>query len=183
MQTGPRFYLRRTIGVAWFTLNPIGASVHVLKIGKRGTGSILDTDFMTEKPLAHIYVRHSTKAQASGDSHRRQMQRAREWAEKNGHQLKEIYDSGVSGFTGANRTLGQLGRFVESLKAGELGASPVLLVEAFDRLSREDLNTAQGLFLSLLNSGATVVTLVNGKVPDDSQTSTSATVKNRHKSR
>jgi hypothetical protein len=40
MQTGPPFYLRRTIGVARLTLNPIGASAHVFKIGKRGTGSI-----------------------------------------------------------------------------------------------------------------------------------------------
>ena len=118
---------------------------------------------MNPKPIAHVYVRHSTKAQAAGDSHGRQLARAKEWAVKNGHSLMEIYDNGVSGFTGANRTIGQFGAFVERLRGGELGSSPVLLIESFDRLSREDLNRAQVIFLELLNLGATVVTLANGK--------------------
>lgn len=125
--------------------------------------SMQQAESMNTKPLAHVYVRHSTKAQASGDSHRRQLAKAKEWCEVNGHALKEVYDSGRSAFTGSNLTLGQLGELVESVKRGDLGPTPVLLVESFDRLSRQELGTAQGLFLSLINSGASVVTLATGK--------------------
>ena len=117
---------------------------------------------MEDKPLAHIYVRHSTKQQSKGDSHRRQMIKAREWAERNGYKLQELYDSGRSAYTGDNLTVGQLGEFVDALRRRELGASPVLLVEAFDRLTRQEINKAQTTFLEIINRGATIVTLSNG---------------------
>lgn len=114
---------------------------------------------MLSKPLAYTYIRHSTKEQAKGDSRKRQMDRATQWAEANGYTIKELYDSGRSAFTGDNLIHGQLGRFVDGLKNGEMGPTPVLLIEAFDRFSRLDVAKALGLFSDLIERGATIVVL------------------------
>lgn len=112
---------------------------------------------------AYAYARHSTKEQGHGDSRRRQQAKAEAWAAKNRYALVHIYDDGRSAYSGSNRTIGQFGAFLAALRAGELGRSPVILVENLDRVSREELEVAQGLFLEIINAGATVVTLHNEK--------------------
>lgn len=112
---------------------------------------------------AFAYSRFSTPQQAEGDSLRRQRARAEEWARANGRTVEYLHDEGRSAFRGSNRTLGQLGLFIERLRVGQLGKRPLLLIENFDRLSREQLSDAQALFLELINSGARLVTLHNGR--------------------
>ena len=117
-----------------------------------------------EKPLAYAYSRFSTKEQAGGDSLRRQQTNAESWAADNNYRIQFLHDAGFSAYRGSNRTSGQFGEFVDALRQGTLGGSPVLLIENFDRMSREEIDVSQGLFLELVNRGATVVTLHNKKV-------------------
>lgn len=115
------------------------------------------------KPVAYDYTRFSTKEQSAGDSERRQKDKAKQWADAHGYQLRHLHDPGISAFHGKNRVLGQLNLFIRAVRLKELGPSPVLLIENFDRVSREVIEEAQSLFLELINGGAVIVTLHNGK--------------------
>jgi hypothetical protein len=50
-----------------------------------------------------------------------------------------------------------------SVRARQLGPAPVLLIENFDRMTREVIEEVQSLFLELINADAVIVTLHNGK--------------------
>lgn len=117
----------------------------------------------TVKPIAYAYSRFSTIQQADGDSKRRQQQNAQSWAEKNGYQIQYLHDAGVSAYKGKNRTIGQFGAFIADLSAKRLGNAPVLLVENLDRISRQEIEIAQALFLEVISKGAVIVTLHNSK--------------------
>jgi len=65
---------------------------------------------------AFSYVRFSSGRQAEGDSERRQIAMAEEYANKHGLELDTTFrDLGVSGFRGSNRTKGALARFIEAV--------------------------------------------------------------------
>ena len=71
-------------------------------------------------------------------------------------------DLGVSGFKGKDRWQGALAEFIKLAKEGKLGDSPVLLLEGFDRFSRQNIDEAEPAFLDLLKSGVDIhVALVN----------------------
>ena len=112
---------------------------------------------------AYAYSRFSTVQQADGDSKRRQESLSRAWPEASDYEIKYLHDAGISAYSGKNRTIGQFGVFLASLRSGRLGVRPVLLVENLDRISREELETAQALFLEIVGLGATIITLHNGK--------------------
>jgi DNA invertase Pin-like site-specific DNA recombinase len=114
--------------------------------------------------MVYSYARFSTKQQALGDSERRQQENAQLWAREHGCQITYILDPGISARRGKNRTVGQFGAFIAKLRSGELGATPTLLVENFDRISREDITDALPQFLELIKLGATIVTLHNRMV-------------------
>lgn len=115
------------------------------------------------KPTAYAYSRFSTIQQQDGDSKRRQESLARAWPESVNYRIEYLHDAGISAYCGKNRTIGQFGLFLASLRGGQLGPRPVLLVENLDRISREELETAQSLFLEIISHGATIITLHNGK--------------------
>lgn len=117
----------------------------------------------TIKPIAHAYTRFSSAQQAEGDSKRRQECMTKAWADAAQYEIRSLHDAGISAYSGKNRTIGQFGRFLTALRSGALGSKPVLLVENLDRISREELETAQALFLEIVGLGATIVTLHNGK--------------------
>lgn len=113
------------------------------------------------------YIRMSTTQQLSGDSLRRQTEQARTYAQKHGLELDETFkltDIGYSAFDGSNLEKGALGQLLKLVQDGRLERGTVLLVESFDRLSRQDVKKALTLFLNLLNAGITIVTLVDEKV-------------------
>jgi DNA invertase Pin-like site-specific DNA recombinase len=122
-----------------------------------------DTSSNPNKPIAYSYTRFSSAQQAEGDSKRRQESLTKTWAEAAHYEIRNLHDAGVSAYSGKNRTIGQFGRFLAALRSGELGTKPVLLVENLDRISREELETAQALFLEIVGLGATIITLHNGK--------------------
>jgi DNA invertase Pin-like site-specific DNA recombinase len=113
---------------------------------------------------AYSLIRFSTPQQALGDSLRRQLERTRQYCEKNDLTLVEsIRDEGKSGYHGVHRKRGAFGRFVERFRRGEIPPGGVFIAEAFDRFTREPPHVAQALFLELINGCLDVVTLMDGQ--------------------
>ncbi len=124
------------------------------------------------KPRAYSYLRYSTPEQAQGDSHRRQIRMAEEYALLHGLDLDAtltFQDLGVSGYRGANSETGRLGDFLEAVKVGDVPASSWLLVESLDRISRQAVRKAQRVLEDILAAGVTVVTLNDGKVYSEAE--------------
>ena len=116
-------------------------------------------------PVAYSYIRFSSKAQELGDSQRRQLKLAQDYASTNGLDLDTTYrDLGISGYRGANRHVGALGVFLRDVDDGVIPPNSWLLVEALDRLTRESLDQALPLLLSIINRGITIVSLLDNHV-------------------
>lgn len=114
------------------------------------------------RPLAYSYVRFSSPEQSKGDSLRRQIAAAEAYAEENGLRLdSSMRDLGISAFGGANRARGSLGTFLAAVESGAIPSGSTLIVESLDRLSREDVLSAQEGLLGLIRAGITVVTLID----------------------
>ncbi len=121
---------------------------------------------MTPK-RAYSYIRFSTPDQLKGDSERRQIKLAQDYARENGLELDDtltFQDLGVSAFRGLNVAAGKLGEFLEAVQTGKVEPGAHLLVEALDRISRDQILAAQTLFQSILLSGVTLHTLQDRKV-------------------
>lgn len=116
---------------------------------------------------AYSYSRFSSRAQAEGDSLRRQLAAAYAYAEAHGHDLDiSIQDRGVSAFTGANRAKGALRSFLDRVETGEIEQGSYLLIDSMDRLSRETVTEATYQLLGIALAGVNVVTLNDGRVFD-----------------
>lgn len=116
---------------------------------------------------AYSYVRFSTPEQALGDSQRRQLQLARDYAREHGLELDEqltFRDLGVSAFRGSNAATGALRQFRNAVENGEIAKGSHLLVESLDRLSRAQVTDALALFQSIIAAGVVIVTLQDNKV-------------------
>lgn len=119
------------------------------------------------KPKAYSYIRFSTPEQGQGDSERRQRAEAAKYAENNGLELVtdrdyQFLDFGVSAYKGRNSSdEGKLHQFCNYVKEGKIAAGSYLIVESLDRLSRENVLTALGRFIDLLNEDINVVTLTD----------------------
>jgi len=117
----------------------------------------------TEAPVsrAFSYIRFSSKKQQKGESFRRQAEFAVEVCKENGWVLDEsltLNDLGVSAFRGNNAKVGALGEFLEAIRTGRVLRGSVLIIESIDRLSRSKVGEALQLFISILNSGVSIVT-------------------------
>ena len=116
-------------------------------------------------PDAYSYIRFSSYAQAVGDSLRRQMKLAYEYAAKEGLTLREDFtfrDLGVSAYDRTNVEKGALSVFLGAVKDGRIKRGSLLLVENLDRLSRAATWKAVALLGELAEAGITVVTLSDG---------------------
>lgn len=119
------------------------------------------------KPLCYSYVRFSTPDQIKGDSKRRQVDKAREWAKENGYDFDDsltIRDEGKSAYKGAHVKKGNLGKFLARCEDGEIPKGSVLYVEAIDRLTRLDYWDAQDLISDLLRHVDLVVSQISNDV-------------------
>lgn len=124
------------------------------------------------RPKAFSYVRMSTELQLKGDSLRRQREASRKYAESHGLELIEdidLHDIGVSAYKGKNIASGAFGRFLEAVRAGKIEAGSYLLVESFDRMSRQEPMVALKPFMEIVEAGLILVTLddervFNGKI-------------------
>ena len=124
--------------------------------------------YWIEWPMAEAfsYVRFSSDRQELGDSLRRQVALAEEYAER--HKLtlnkKSYRDLGISAFKGRNAAEGALGTFLQAVDAGVIRKGSYLLVESMDRLSRQQVDDALELFLSITRRGIVIVTVADGQV-------------------
>lgn len=119
---------------------------------------------------AYSYLRFSTPEQMQGDSSRRQRALAERYATEHGLELDtelRFDDEGVSAFRGRNLGPdGQLGLFVVALKEGLVPQGSFLLVESLDRISRQTPRVALRALESVVEAGAVVVTLADGRKYD-----------------
>ena len=123
--------------------------------------------FMEKIKQCYSYVRFSSKQQISGDSLRRQTAKAEEYAQK--HELVldttlNMHDLGLSGYSGEHKTKGALGNFLKLVKNGRIEKGSLLIVESLDRLSREKISIALNSFTSLLDSGISIMTLMDQRL-------------------
>lgn len=131
--------------------------------------NIIEYAQSTAQPRVLSYIRFSSAKQGKGTSVERQQEMAREWCDKKGWKLDEFSkfrDDGVSAFSGANAHTGDLAKLQHMLATGEIAPGTHLIVEAFDRITRQGLQPAIALTMSLINSGLVIVTLNDGKVWD-----------------
>src|SRR5262249_40902693 len=112
---------------------------------------------------AYSYIRFSHKRQQEGDSGRRQTAKVRD-SYCSRHKLLlddslNLRDLGVSAFRGDNVETGNPAAFLAAVKSGRVPKGSVLIVENLDRLTRNQTLKAVNLFSSILQAGATIVTL------------------------
>ena len=119
---------------------------------------------------AYSYLRFSTPEQMQGDSFRRQSALAQTYAQKHGLDLDtslNFHDLGMSAYYGKNLGAeGQLGNFIQAVKSGLVPQGSYLLVESLDRISRQNARTALRSLESVVDAGAVVVTLIDGRKYD-----------------
>lgn len=102
---------------------------------------------------AYAYIRLSSQAQALGDGERRQLESATEFAARHGLTIDEtLHDIGVSAFRSKNSRDGALGGFLELAQKGEIGKGSMIVVESFDRLTRDEPVQALQLLLDLIKA-------------------------------
>jgi DNA invertase Pin-like site-specific DNA recombinase len=115
--------------------------------------------------VAYSYLRFSTPEQLKGTSLKRQGDKAETFAARHGLQLDRHYsfaDLGVSAYRGKNRTHGALARFLALVDGGRIEPGSVLIVENFDRLSRDKVDEAYEAFRGILKRDIRI-----GMVSDD----------------
>jgi DNA invertase Pin-like site-specific DNA recombinase len=119
------------------------------------------------KSVAYSYIRFSTPEQAQGDSLRRQTEATAAWCQRHGVGLDTtLRDEGISAYKGSHRTDDRhaLAQFLELVKRGRVPKGSYLIVENLDRLSREHVRAAFGLWSSILDAGVNIVQLVPERV-------------------
>jgi len=115
-------------------------------------------------PKLYSYIRWSSDRQDKGTTRNRQLAAARAYAADAGLELVEIEDPGVSAFRGKNTQKGKLGDFMDAVKQGAIASDSWLYVENLDRITRQNVTTAQKLFIELLELGLTLVTGMDKRV-------------------
>ena len=115
--------------------------------------------------IAYSYIRFSHPDQRRGNSLRRQLGRSRRYAEANGLSLDDtIQDLARSAFHNRHTVTGNLGGFLALAREGEIAAGSYLLVESFDRLSRDEFWPAFELIRDIFKARINLTTL-----PDDDE--------------
>src|SRR5215813_239734 len=98
--------------------------------------------------IAYSYIRFSTPEQSKGDSLRRQTEAAADWCRRHKVRLDTgttLHDLGKSAYTGQHRKNPDrhaLAGFLKLVEGGKIPRGSHLIVEALDRLTREDIQPA-----------------------------------------
>lgn len=123
-------------------------------------------------PIAILYARFSSAAQADGDSLRRQTALATKFCTTHGLELSELtfQDLGISGWKNTKRD--GLESLLEAVETGKIPRDSYILVEATDRLSRRGMITVLTLVHRLVNTGCKFVTIDNNQIYDSNNIET-----------
>ena len=117
------------------------------------------------KKQVYSYVRVSSIQQVQKTGIQRQVSKAKQWALDNGYTFNDTFiDQGVSAYKGNNVSSGELGSFIEAVKSGAIPKGSMLVIEALDRLSRQDIFNAMRQFLELTGLGLEIVTLSDNQI-------------------
>ncbi len=116
----------------------------------------------------YVYARWSSLEQTKGSTLERQLENSRAYIDKVGWQLASdpIIDRGRSAYTGANITTGELGKFADKIRTGNIATPATLVVEELDRLSRQPADVMLSWLSPLVRSGLTIVVTQTGQVID-----------------
>jgi len=115
---------------------------------------------------AYSYIRFSSKRQELGDSLIRQTKLRDEYLARHPDLALNpatYEDLGVSAYRGKNAAEGNLKMFLDAIKSRSIKRGSYFLIESLDRLSRAEVMDALELFLSIINSGITIVTLLDSR--------------------
>lgn len=121
-------------------------------------------------PKAYSYTRFSSEKQGRGDSLRRQTEKAAQFVIKRqdlGLELdttRNISDPAMSAYRGTHLKRGALAAFITAVENGTIEEGSYLLIESFDRLSRQSSHESLTLLLNLVRSGVTLVTLNDERI-------------------
>lgn len=118
-------------------------------------------------PRCYSYIRFSSPEQMKGDSKRRQIAYADEYAKTNGLTLDDnlrITDYGLSAFHGHHRSKGALGKFLELVEEGSIPPGSHLVIEALDRLTRQEILEAVHLLSGLLLKDIVICTVADNQI-------------------
>lgn len=123
---------------------------------------------MSNSKVIYPYVRFSKREQKNGTSYERQMELIEKYARENDFEINDtlnLKDLGLSAFKGKNKDKGALGAFLKAIKTKSVpvDGSAYLCIEQFDRLSREDVDSAYQLFRSILMSNVNIITLMDNR--------------------
>jgi len=116
--------------------------------------------------LVFSYLAFSTPQQKKGRSSDRQDTAAENWAKANGFRLapeRQYRDEGLSRYNGEARMKGALSRFIRLCGTPAVPAGSILIIEDFDRLSRECPDDAWELFRLILLADVEIVVLSLGR--------------------
>lgn len=116
--------------------------------------------------LAFSYLRFSTPEQMKGDSYRRQLKATTEFAARMSWRLSDVpyFDRGRSAFRGGNVQDGKLGDFLAAVESGAIPQGSVLIIEALDRLTRQDPWDAVEVLRRIIKAGVRIATTMNGRI-------------------
>ena len=120
----------------------------------------------TPATKAISYLRYSTKKQAAGGSEKRQLEWAQGYCKAKGLKLLDTYkDLGLSAHRGKHSQEGKLADLIKDCQSGKIPKGYALIIENFDRLSREEVPIALQRFLTLINDfGLEIHTLDDERV-------------------
>ncbi len=115
--------------------------------------------------IVYSYTRFSTPEQAEGDSLRRQSEAFDKFVEAGNHTVADLTlrDLGVSAFKARNAETGALSVFLDAIRQGRVPTGSILAVEHLDRVSRDEVTKHLNIFLSIINSGVVIATLMDSK--------------------
>jgi DNA invertase Pin-like site-specific DNA recombinase len=126
------------------------------------------------KPKAYPYFRYSTIIQKDGDSERRQEEKAKQFAKH--HHLDfddslKLHDFGVSAYRGDNLNSGKLSDFIALVEDGTIAKGSHLIIENFDRFSRQEPRKALKPFLNLIDLGINIAVVDDNVIHTDTSDS------------
>lgn len=115
---------------------------------------------MRRRTPVYAYIRMSTLEQAKGDSERRQLgQIERFLQENNGELVEPVFLDRLSSFNGKNIKKGAIKDFLEKVKNGQIEKGSILVIESFDRISRQGGYIAHSVILDIIKNGVDIATL------------------------
>lgn len=123
---------------------------------------------MTNKIKAFSYLRFSTDRQRQGSSFARQEAAIKRWLKNNKNyelQKKAFKGEGESGYKAHHlKTEGSLKLLLNAVESGEIPKGSAIIVEQFNRLSREELQKQEDTLFKIWDHGITFITVSDNSV-------------------